>query len=79
MGWDPSIRPGAERGGMNKKRDTESRRALEAAGWEPEERSGGTVWRHPETGVYYDQDKAIVLLREEADAGDLPKEPEGEA
>lgn len=64
---------------MSKKRATESRQALEAAGWEPQERSGATVWRHPQTGIYYDQDKAVVLLREGADAGGLPKEPEGEA
>lgn len=64
---------------MSKSRDTEDRRKLEAAGWEPDERVGGTVWRHPETGIYYEQDKAMTLLREGADAGDVPKQPEGEA
>ena len=60
-------------------RDTEIRRALEAAGWELQVRTSGTAWRHPETGIYYDQDKAIALLREGAGAGDVPKQPEGEA
>ncbi len=62
-----------------RRRGSENRRILEAAGWEPEERAGGTIWRHPETGIYYDQDKAMALLREGVDAGDVPKEPEGEA
>ncbi len=64
---------------MNNSRDTEDRRKLEADGWEPDERAGGAVWRHPETGIYYEQDKAMTLLREGADAGDVPKQPEGEA
>lgn len=64
---------------MSKSRNTEDPRKLEAAGWEPDERAGGTVWRHPETGIYYEQDKAMTLLREGADAGDVPKQPEGEA
>lgn len=64
---------------MSKSRDVEDRRVLEVAGWKPEERAGGAVWRHPETGIYYDQDKAMALLREGADTGDVPKEPEGGA
>lgn len=64
---------------MSNSRNTEDRRKLEAGGWEPDERAGGTVWRHPETGIYYEQDKAMALLREGADAGDVPKQPEGEA
>ncbi len=60
-------------------RDAETRRRLEAAGWEPVERAGETVWRHPETGIYYDRDKAVALLREGANVGDIPREPEGEA
>jgi hypothetical protein len=62
---------------MGDGREIEEWRMLEEAGWEPEERAGGTVWRHPETGIYYDQDKAMSLLREGADAGNVPKEPEG--
>ncbi len=64
---------------MSMSRDTENHRKLREAGWEPAERAGETVWRHPETGIYYDQDKAMALLREGVDAGDIPKEPEGEA
>ncbi len=60
-------------------RDTEIHQKLEAVGWEPVERAGEILWRHPETGIYYDRDKAMALLREGADAGDVPKGPEGEA
>lgn len=57
-------------------RDDE-RRELEAAGWEPEERGGETVWRNPNSGLWYPQGVAIAMLREGADPGDVPKETEG--
>lgn len=56
------------------------RRELEGAGWEPEERNGETVWRNPQTGLWYPQGVAISLLREGANLEDFPKrEPEGSA
>lgn len=54
------------------------RRELEAAGWEPEEREDGTVWRNPESGLWYSQGQAISMLREGAET-DVPLEPEGGA
>jgi hypothetical protein len=55
----------------------DERRELEAAGWEPEERDSGVVWRNPESGFWYPQGVAVAILREGLDPGDLPKEPEG--
>lgn len=62
---------------MSNERD-EERRELLAAGWEPEERDGETVWRNPESGFWYPQGVAIAMLREGVDP-DVPKEPEGGA
>lgn len=56
----------------------EERQELEAAGWEPEERESGTVWRNPENGFVYPQGVAIAMVREEVDP-DVPKGPEGAA
>ncbi len=54
-------------------------RELKAAGWEPKERNGETVWRNPERGLWYPQGVAITLLREGADLEDFPRrEPEGD-
>jgi hypothetical protein len=50
-------------------RNEEMKRRLEAAGWEPEEREGVTIWRDPETGLWYDQEKAMTLLQEGLDPG----------
>jgi hypothetical protein len=50
-------------------RNEEMKRRLEAAGWEPEEREGVTIWRDPETGLWYDQEKAMALLQEGLDPG----------
>jgi len=58
--------------------EAEERRELEAAGWEPEEREDGTVWRNPASGLWYSQGQAIVMLREGANP-DVPLEPEGGA
>ena len=38
-------------------------RQLEEAGWEPVERMGKRVWRHPETGHLYPQGPAVQRLR----------------
>ncbi len=54
-------------------------RELEAAGWERMEREGKTVWRNPGSGFLYPQGTAIALVREGADLGDLPRQPEGGA
>ena len=48
------------------KRD-EERRELEAAGWEPEEREGETVWKNPANGLLYPQGQAVAIVREGAD------------
>lgn len=51
---------------MSKSRDTESRRALEAAGWELVERkSGKRFWRHPNTEEERVEDAALELLHQE--------------
>jgi hypothetical protein len=54
-------------------------RELEAAGWERMEREGKIVWRNPESGFLYPQGTAIALVREGADAGEVPTKPEGGA
>jgi hypothetical protein len=43
-------------------RDDE-RRELEAAGWEPEEREGETVWKNPANGLLYPQGQAVAIVR----------------
>ncbi len=57
----------------------DERRELRAAGWRSEERAGGTVWQNPESGYWYPQGVAIAMLREGANPGEIPKEPEGGA
>ena len=54
-------------------------RELEAAGWRSEERTGEIVWQNPKSGYWYPQGVAIATLREGANPGDIPKEPEGGA
>lgn len=36
---------------------------LEAAGWEPKERCGKTIWANPQTGLWYSEEMALELLR----------------
>ena len=68
---------------MSKKRDTESRRALEAAGWEiTDTRSGKRFWQHSVTGERRVEDAALELLHRQQsrrlqDAGWEPVEVEG--
>jgi hypothetical protein len=51
----------------------DERRELEAAGWEPEEREGETVWKNPASGLLYPQGQAVAIVREGADpAGPEP-------
>jgi hypothetical protein len=66
------------RSGVRDGKDDE-RCELEAAGWRPEERAGETVWQNPESGYWYPQGVAIAMLREGANSGEVPKEPEGGA
>ena len=58
-------------------RQTEHRELL-AAGWEPEEREGETVWRNPENDLWYPHGVAIAILKEGAST-DVPLGPEGGA
>ena len=58
--------------------EAKERREREAAGWEPEEREGGTVWRNPKNSLWYPQGQAVAMLREGADP-DVPLQPEGGA
>ena len=51
---------------MAGERDDE-RRELEAAGWEPEEREGESVWKNPANGLLYPQGQAVAIVRECAD------------
>ena len=53
-------------------------RELLAAGWEPEEREGETVWQNPENDLWYPQGVAIAILKEGAST-DVPLGPEGGA
>jgi hypothetical protein len=44
-------------------------RELEEAGWEPIERLGKIVWRHPQSGYFYPQGTAIQRLRRDRRTG----------
>jgi hypothetical protein len=57
----------------------DERRELEAAGWRSEDRAGKAVWQNPDSGYWYPQGVAIAMLREGANPGNVPKEPEGGA
>ena len=44
-------------------------RELHTAGWEPKERCGKLIWKHPDNGFYYSQEMAAHFLgREISDA-----------
>ncbi len=55
------------------------RRRLLAAGWEPKEQGGKSVWRNPKNGFWYPERVAIALLGEDPEREDGPNEPEDEA
>jgi len=61
--------PGGIRGGGDVKLVTEEWRELEMAGWEPEECEGGIIWCNPNDGYWYDELRAIALLKEGVDLG----------
>jgi hypothetical protein len=50
-------------------RNEEERRSLEEAGWEPDDGEGGTIWRHPEDGKWYEQERAVQLPKGGEDVG----------
>ena len=60
---------GVRREGGSLDRNEEERRSLEEAGWEPDDGEGGTIWRHPEDGKWYEQQRAVQLLRGGEDVG----------
>lgn len=68
---------------MSKRRDTENRRALEAAGWGiTDTKAGKRFWQHSATGERRVEDAALELLRQEQvrklrKAGWEPVEVEG--
>jgi hypothetical protein len=45
-------------------------RELKAAGWEPEVGKGGTIWRNPIDAQWYDELRALALLKGGLDPGD---------
>ena len=46
------------------------KRELEAAGWEAEVGKGGTIWRNPIDAHWYDELRALALLKGGLDPGD---------
>ena len=42
---------------------------LKAAGWKPEERAGVTIWRNPIDRHWYDELRALAILKGEVDPG----------
>jgi hypothetical protein len=47
-----------------------ARRDLKAAGWEAEVGKGGTIWRNPIDAHWYDDLRALAILRGGLDPGD---------
>jgi len=47
-----------------------ARHELKAAGWKPEVGAGGTIWQSPKDRHWYDELRAISLLKEGTDPGD---------
>ena len=43
-------------------READERRELLEAGREPDEGEGGTIWRNPGDGNWYEQGRAVQLL-----------------
>ena len=42
---------------------------LSAAGWEPKERCGKVIWKHPGNGFYYSQEVSVHLLNQKEHTG----------
>ena len=40
----------------------DERRELLEAGWEPDDGEGGTIWRNPGDGNWYEQGRAVQIL-----------------
>jgi hypothetical protein len=47
------------------------RHELKAAGWEAEAGKGGTIWRNPTDAHWYDELRALAILKGGLDPGDL--------
>ena len=45
------------------------RGVLEAAGWEPEEGAGGTIWRNPIDWHWHDELRALAIQKAGLDPG----------
>jgi hypothetical protein len=46
------------------------RRELKAGEWKAEVGAGGTIWQNPADGCWYDELRALALLKEGLDPGD---------
>jgi hypothetical protein len=46
------------------------RRELKAAGWKADVGAGGTIWQNPADMYWYDELRAMALLKEGLDPGD---------
>ena len=46
------------------------RRELKAGGWKADVGAGGTIWQNPADGCWYDELRAMTLLKEGLDPGD---------
>jgi hypothetical protein len=57
----------------------EEQRKLEALGWTKFETQGKILWKNPQTGHLYPQDRAIALIREGRLPGNLLEESEESA
>jgi hypothetical protein len=47
-----------------------TRRELKAAGWEAEVGKGGTIWRNPIDAHWYDELRALTIVKGGLDPGD---------
>ncbi len=45
-------------------------RELKAAGWEPEEGAGGVIWRNPFDSHWYDDLRALAIIKGDEDPAD---------
>jgi hypothetical protein len=45
-------------------------RELKVAGWEPEEGVGGVIWRNPIDGHWYDDLRALAIVKGDEDPAD---------